>query len=61
MQSAPPPTPGSLATAGEADRGLLRGRPRGLGVHRRSHWTVQDPRDTDGHRYGVGVKHVGRG
>lgn len=58
VQSAPPtPHPWKPRHC----RGLLHGRALRAGFHRRSHSAVQDPRDTDGHLCGVGVKHMGRG
>ena len=61
VQSAPPQPPEALPLQGRQTGACCVDVPRGLGVHRRSQWTVQDPRDSDEHLYGVAVKHVGRG
>ena len=65
VQSAPPPPrtqpPEASPLQGRRTGACCMDGPRGLGVHRRSHWTVQDPRDSDEHLYGVAVKHMGRG
>ena len=62
MQSAPPTQPPeALPLQGRQTGARCVDGPRGLGVHRRSHWTVQDPRDSDEHLYGVGGEARGQG